>query len=563
MNNLSYRAKFLLMASLFVIPLSLVAGKLANTYHDNANQAVQTKNGLKFLRDASLLIQHLESLRDNSVISFVSAGSVFDEQYEEAKKLTDNQVAYLKSLPTLKRHHGFLTNLSEQIQANKISPGSEAARIEAVYQNANSLVEQAYLWRTKLSYEFLSKSSTFADVVAILDIFNSSTSFFHALGETRAYGAFYLKQQFIDSKGIEVLDGNYISYTHLIDNLDARKSEYEKTLGDEIEKHIIDMNQKLLAAQTLVDEQLLQVITPSANPVEFYQEVSDILSSFYQHSAHLLDRAELVLEMRANEAKQQLLWFYIIAGLTTLLAGYLYIGFFTNVRITIRDLVRSAKNVANGKYAHPIKISSKDELRQLAKAMDEMREKLQSREEELTLISQTDGLSQLKNRKYFNDMIPAMLSSCQRNNVPLCLVMMDIDHFKLINDKNGHQAGDICIQEISKLFKQQFQRKTDIVARYGGEEFIAILYGLTLEQSLQQAEILRDKIAHKSIDIGSQYLTVTASFGVASLDAGIAVSPEVLIELCDTQLYKAKESGRNCVMGAEFNLGEENKYASI
>ena len=559
MNNLSYRAKLLLMASLFVVPLALVAGRLAMTFHDYASQAAQTRNALNYLRDASELIRRLENLRDSSVISFVNSGTVFDVEYAKAKTSTDMQISQLKNVPALSRHTAFLDKLTTQIKENRISPGSEAARIEIVYQNAHSLVEQVYLWRLKLSYEFLSKSNTFGDVIAILDIVNNSTPYFHVLGETRALGSFYLQQGFIDSLGIERLDGNYLTYSRLFDNLEVRQSEYEKIFGTDANGQLDKLRNQLQTAQQLLDDNLLQVMTIESDPKAFYNAVSEVIAAYYSHNLVLLDRADTILREKAAEAERGLMLFYILASITTLLAGYLYIGFFTNVRITIRDLVHSAKDVANGRYEKAIEISSKDELQELAGAMDEMRLKLKMREEELTRVGQTDGLTQLKNRTYFNEMIPAMLSSCQRNGVPMCLVMMDIDHFKSINDLHGHLAGDICIQKAAKAFREQFKRKTDVVARYGGEEFIAILYGSTLAQAMEQTELLRKQVETLKIDIGSCTLTITASFGVAALKAGDLVQPEVLIGLCDTMLYKAKEQGRNRTFGKQLNLDGDVK----
>jgi len=128
--------------------------------------------------------------------------------------------------------------------------------------------------------------------------------------------------------------------------------------------------------------------------------------------------------------------------------------------------------------------------------------------------------------------------------------MMDIDKFKNINDQYGHQTGDDCLRQVAEMFSEQFQRKTDIVARYGGEEFIAILYGSTMEETLKQTESLRERIEKQKIQTCDKPLSVTASFGIASLTPPESSNEIDLLSLADEMLYEAKQSGRNCVVSA-------------
>jgi len=557
MNRLSYRKKFVLIASLFTIPLLVLSGRLALTYHTQADQALSTRTGMEHFREATALIRDLETLRDTALVQFIQKQRHFESFYTEARQSVRSHVLDLKQRPGLERHHAFLNTLLENIENNRIFPGNEAARIHVVFENANSLVEQAYLWRLKLSYEFVSKSSTEPNVIAILDIINNSYSYLFALGEARAFGSFYLQQQFIDSQGIELVDNTYQSLHRLAREIDIRNEEHQALFERYQELQMENTKRRLIQARDLLDESLIQAISPEGDPLAFYKKISESIAAFHNYNSRLLDRADLLLQEQLDSARRQMSVFYTTAATVILLLCYLFIGFFSYIRVTIRQLVMSAQRVARGEYAERIEISAQDELRYLAKAMDEMRLELKKREDELTEIGQTDGLTQLKNRKFFDESFPVFLSSSSRHNTPLCVVMMDIDHFKNINDTYGHQIGDYCLQKTAELFRNHFQRQSDVVARYGGEEFIAILFGSGEAEALNQTEALRKAIENYPFKVGELTLNVTASFGIAALEPGVPVKEKELISLADTMLYEAKHQGRNQVQSAVYSSLDE------
>ncbi|WP_156490194.1 GGDEF domain-containing protein, partial [Oleiphilus sp. HI0086] len=202
-------------------------------------------------------------------------------------------------------------------------------------------------------------------------------------------------------------------------------------------------------------------------------------------------------------------------------------------------------------YDQAIEIGTHDELLTVARAMEHMRLSIKEREERLELMSQIDGLTQLYNRPFFDQAMDISLANSRRNMTPLTLVMMDIDHFKKVNDTYGHQAGDECLKLIARLMKKQYQRQTDIVARYGGEEFIAILYGQTQEEALLQTEKLRRAIEDANMTYQGKTIPMTASFGLASMAPPEWQKGESLVGFADSALYQAKESGRNriCIGG--------------
>ncbi len=561
MNRLSYRNKFALIASLFTIPLILLSVPLAFNYHTQADQALATRKGMEHFQEATLLIKDMEKLRDTSLVYFVQKRQRFENHYLEARDNVQQRIDTLKTRFSQARHLNFLEKLATDIDNNRLFPGNEGARIHVVFQNANILVEQIYLWRLKLSYEFVSKSSTNPFVIALLDIVNNSYTYLFALGEARAFGSFYLQQQFIDSQGIELVDNTFQTLNRLARDIEVREAEYEALFTRFPALRMERPRDRLEAARDLLDEQLIQAITPDGDPIEYFNNISNIVDAFHRYNQSLLRKADELLLTQLHETRKQLTTFYAAAVLVISLLAYLFIGFFSYIRVTIKQLVSSAQRVARGEYKNIIEISARDELQLLAKAMDEMRLKLKAREDELTEIGQTDGLTQLKNRKFFDESFPIFLSSSSRHNTPLCVVMMDIDHFKAINDTYGHQAGDYCLKQTADLFRDQFKRQSDIVARYGGEEFIAILYGSGEADALRQTEELRRNIEQYPFQYGDIKLSITASFGIAALEPGIEASESQILGLADEMLYRAKNEGRNRVATGIYPPPEEKFLA--
>jgi diguanylate cyclase (GGDEF)-like protein len=162
-------------------------------------------------------------------------------------------------------------------------------------------------------------------------------------------------------------------------------------------------------------------------------------------------------------------------------------------------------------------------------------------------LATTDSLTGLSNRRHFLDLASAEWDRTLRYDRPLAVLMMDIDHFKSINDGHGHAVGDYVIAEVADICREQ-KRSSDIVARIGGEEFIVLLPETDLASAVIVAERLRQQIGARDVDLGTRIARVTVSIGVAELQPGMA-SIDELIKLADRALYVAKRTGRNRVCG--------------
>ena len=164
-NRLSYRSKFVLIASVFALPLIIFSAQLAKSYHQEENQAKLTQNGLHYLRASTELIESLETLRDTSVISFIQQNELFKEKYSAALLTSLQKIQDLKSLYSAPQHAAFLSELSFLIINSNISPGNEGAKIQNIFDAVELMVEETYAWRTKLSHEFISRSVSNTNII--------------------------------------------------------------------------------------------------------------------------------------------------------------------------------------------------------------------------------------------------------------------------------------------------------------------------------------------------------------------------------------------------------------
>ena len=162
-------------------------------------------------------------------------------------------------------------------------------------------------------------------------------------------------------------------------------------------------------------------------------------------------------------------------------------------------------------------------------------------------ISKIDGLTAIYNRRHFNQVLNLEWKRGSRENRILTLIMLDIDHFKHINDTYGHLAGDDYLKSVASILKGSFKRCTDVIARYGGEEFAILLPATPMNDAATLAESLRHTIAAHHVKSGKIHLQATVSIGLATCIPDHKTPPEHLISLADQALYHAKNAGRNQV----------------
>ncbi len=178
-------------------------------------------------------------------------------------------------------------------------------------------------------------------------------------------------------------------------------------------------------------------------------------------------------------------------------------------------------------------------------------ERLQYLTRRLHLLSTTDSLTGIANRRYLQDCLASEWRRCLRTQRPLALIMIDIDNFKDYNDRYGHQQGDRCLHDIARNMASFCQRPGDLCARYGGEEFIIILPDTALEEAAYMAEKIRESIVALGIrHEASEFSVTTISAGVASMIPTAENRSDDLLRTADRMLYQAKNQGRNSVVAA-------------
>ncbi len=190
------------------------------------------------------------------------------------------------------------------------------------------------------------------------------------------------------------------------------------------------------------------------------------------------------------------------------------------------------------------------------RVIEQQQEELQRSNAQLERLSYRDALTDLPNRRYFDDYISREWRMAARENEPLSLIIFDIDYFKQFNDTFGHLAGDECLTTVASTLNKILKRPCDLLVRYGGEEFVVVLPKTKLPEARYLAEIMRSTIAELQIEhpySASGYLTI--SLGVAESYPTWENAPGILIAAADEAMYQAKKAGRNQVCsGLRFSF---------
>lgn len=219
-----------------------------------------------------------------------------------------------------------------------------------------------------------------------------------------------------------------------------------------------------------------------------------------------------------------------IVGLTLFLLMATHTAYLRNRKLQdIRVALRESEQALH---------SANDSLHLQLQAIHTLQEKLQEQ-------AVRDPLTGLYNRRYLDDVLTRELTRCQREGQPLSLMLIDLDHFKQINDTYGHQAGDEVLRQLAAMLRSA-ARSSDVACRFGGEEFVLLLPNMPQPMARERAEQWRTRFAASSISFGEFRMQATLSIGIATYP-GDGTSPQALIHSADRALYRAKTEGRNRV----------------
>jgi diguanylate cyclase (GGDEF)-like protein len=222
---------------------------------------------------------------------------------------------------------------------------------------------------------------------------------------------------------------------------------------------------------------------------------------------------------------------------------YIYILLLT-ARTESVDLVEGIEAGADDYLTKPLNALELRARLRAGRRIVELQEQLLMAREALRLQATHDGLTGLLNRSAVMEILHKELARSHRGDQPLSLLLVDLDHFKQINDQHGHLAGDAVLREAAARMKSAI-RRYDSLGRYGGEEFLVVLPGCDTAGGAAQAERLRLSLAQEAFSIGGEAIEVTCSIG-CTLASGVSPSDaDSLIREADQALYVAKERGRN------------------
>jgi diguanylate cyclase (GGDEF)-like protein len=207
------------------------------------------------------------------------------------------------------------------------------------------------------------------------------------------------------------------------------------------------------------------------------------------------------------------------------------------------------------------KVKAMLRLVEMQRTLVHVTEQLNEANAKLQRQSATDGLTGIPNRRMYDEQSIREWRRCERMKKPLALVMIDVDNFKLFNDRYGHQVGDECLKAVASQVGKAAPRATDLAARYGGEEFVIVLGETDTDGAKWIANRLRQQVSDLKIPhYATESRHVTISCGVASVIPDGKSSLDILLKSADFALYQAKESGRDRVGAGQYGVIEKQLF---
>ncbi|HLO93189.1 MAG TPA: GGDEF domain-containing protein, partial [Burkholderiaceae bacterium] len=265
-----------------------------------------------------------------------------------------------------------------------------------------------------------------------------------------------------------------------------------------------------------------------------------------QHARGIVQRGER--EAREHRLAMVLLAVVLSAALAWLLD-----------RRVISRVVRMRRELAaireQRRWHGAVTLQGADEINELGAGINHLLSVIDRQVYELEKLSQTDALTGLPNRRCFSQRLALALRQQHRSGASLCLILVDVDHFKPYNDRYGHAAGDQALQQVARCLQQVARRPSDLPARLGGEEFALLLQDTDAQGALHQAEEFRALLARADIRHEAQPSGAGAAPGRITASIGLAMfstpdSPDTLYQRADAALYRAKAEGRDRIVSA-------------
>ncbi|ARU55899.1 signal transduction diguanylate cyclase [Oleiphilus messinensis] len=556
MDRLTIPAKFVLVMAFFAVPLAITSIQNIVTMQSSLSLAEKRRVGVELQRSAFDMVKRIEIVRDLSVFSRNAANQEINHLFEQNRAEALQMLMAFEARPEVRQNQLLKLSVSSligRLQTFRASSGSEGDMIGTIYGSAHSAVAKAYSLQQEIANEFdLSTDNDFVTEQLLGVLSDSLPKSYYEMGKARGFGVYFLETRLMNSSGIKMLEETYVELWQAHEQLENSFHLLITSQGGLTQLDQIDYSSlnSVLQTRQMLDDYLLLDVDLQAEWRDYYDSVTQQIGLLHAVHTQLLDFLSARYSERILQKRESLLHRSVSIGVLVLFTTYLFVGFYLSIRNSIGLLVNAANRVAEGDLEEKVAISAKDEMLDIAEMMDEMRQQLRDRELQLVAMTITDGLTRVCNRAFFNQELPARLEKSRRADLPVCLLLIDIDYFKKLNDSYGHQVGDDCLIMVAQAIKGQLLREEDSVSRYGGEEFAVILPATDSLGGLATAERILSAIRRLKLElVGGQVVTMTASIGVASSAAVEQCSDDRLVALADESLYKAKHDGRNrCIV---------------
>lgn len=377
------------------------------------------------------------------------------------------------------------------------------------------------------------------DYVPVMNILNNNIHLFERLRDTfkdtvLAQESLWLSDALAVKKELEGNLNKLTKLTHIVDDKELKQTKFDLNSY---------YNHASKLAEGLLKEQDILLSDPDAlKEVEHYLHLSEA----HLQSLKLSVETRFISTIDNSTAlmNQLLFWGGIITVSSVLIL--IVVTFFVSIstRNSFISIVERTKLLAAGDtdFSKRLSRSQRDELGVLIYWFNKLSDKLEADYLKLEALSITDKLTQLNNRTRTDQFLPNAISHAIENKEPLLLMIIDIDHFKRVNDDFGHLAGDAVLKMFAKTLKDN-AKSGDYVSRWGGEEFVLVWQNIDFEFAIKKANMLRETIAASHFPTVGK---VTASMGLTILTEQDCI--ESLIARADSNLYQAKEEGRNRVV---------------
>jgi len=492
----------------------------------------------------------------------------FVEKLALRRDSTDKKIQYFLWLLEQPTHAGVKKNISEymldvkhtvkNLSHHRMQLDQKLVSFEDTYHAYTQLIEQLLSVSDRLAH--IGIDSSYGNNISAI---NAMLRYKEFLGQIRAIGMKMVEsnqQSIYENSKVSLLMGQQVNTLRIFANsanINQKNSCGEQCNATRQLRHI--------------ELTYLNVIKFPENGVraeKWFNVMSDKVDSI-NTVIELLIQAfndEISAESKQLETEAYL----IVFALSLFLFAAIFFALVLNYSIIspVRKLTYALNEMSVGQHnIHFNRIASKDEIGSMQLAYEKLRRKLlqgdiykatvnqqkkeikyrKSQQDHFQQLALTDALTGAVNRHHFNEVLDQEISNVDNHGRPLSIMVLDIDHFKDINDNHGHGVGD----EVLVLFYQtcvEAVRSSDVVARIGGEEFVIIMPNTTLKNAGKFAERLRAKIAQLEINIGQKKISMTVSIGVTQWKKEYFINAETFVAHADKSLYQAKNGGRNKVV---------------